>query len=103
VILYIQSSVIYLCTADNSVQVGVTRLGTYGDVTVRWLTTQVDTDDASKLVPLGSIHPPSGSVTLVNGEETAVFSVEVMHPACDIWPFCFGADVFCFFYLFFTA
>jgi len=70
--------VICLCTVDNSVQVGVTRLGTYGDVTVRWLTTQVDTDDDSKRVPLGSIHPPSGSVTLVNGEETAIFFVEVI-------------------------
>jgi len=57
----------------------VSRLGSYGDVTVRWFSTrQVDTDDDSEPVPLGSVLPPSGSVTLTNGQETAMFTVKVI-------------------------
>jgi len=56
----------------------VTRLGTYGDVTVRWLSTQVDDADNSEQVSVGSVRPPSGSITLTSGQQTAVFFVKVM-------------------------
>ena len=54
-------------------QVGVTRLGTYGDVKVNWLSTQ-----AKSNVSQGIVYPVSGSVTLTNGQQTAVFSVRVI-------------------------
>jgi len=64
------------CVADNSVQVGVSRLGTYGDVTVDWLSTQ--RGDISEQILLGIVRPPSGSVTLTNGQDLATFSVMVI-------------------------
>ena len=54
-------------------QLGVTRLGTYGDVRVNWLSTQ-----AKSNISQGIVHPASGSVTLTNGQQTAVFSVRVI-------------------------
>lgn len=65
-----------MCVADNLVQVGVSRLGTYGDVAVSWVSTQ--RDNVSTQVTLGLVRPPSGSVTLTNGQNVAVFFVEVI-------------------------
>jgi len=66
-----------VCVADDVVQVGVSRLGTYGDVTVSWLSTRPD--DVSGQITLGTVRPSSGSVTLTNGQDVATFSVTVIY------------------------
>jgi len=78
-----------ITVADGSVRVGVTRQGVYGDVTVRWTSShQVGTDVTAGVtaaaasddddVSLGIVQPASGSVTLSNGQPTAIFSVKVI-------------------------
>jgi len=66
--------------ANNSVQVGVRRIGTYGNVTVHWSSTQANSVDDSGQISLGTVQPATGSVTLSHGRDTAVFTVHVMHP-----------------------
>ena len=57
-------------------QVGVSRLGTYGDVTVGWQSIQLD--DVSEQISVGNVRPPSGFVSLTNGQDVAVFTVTVI-------------------------
>ena len=53
----------------------VSRLGTYGNVTVGWTSTR--RGNSSERISPGTVRPPSGFIVLTTGEEIAEVSVKV--------------------------